>query len=143
MKSMRFFAVLTVISALFLVTGCATRNAKNSAKTIAPEYRGKWEVVSFRMHSELPETRHALPYAVNGAVINSGGYEIGDTYIKMFSNGIALQNIQGIRSDGNAFYDAKGISGVTAELSNNGNDCAITTLQEIDYCRKVAKFDWE
>ena len=143
MKFMRFFAVITVISVLFLVMGCATRNSKNNPKTTAPEYRGKWEVVSFRLHNELPETRHALPYTVNGAKIISGGYEVGDTYIRMYGNGILLQNIQGIHSDGNLFYDSNGISGIMVQLSNSGNDCTITTLQEIDYCKKVTQFSWE
>jgi hypothetical protein len=136
--------VVFAISIVCLLMACADGNDTTSnTKTIAPEYRGKWELVSLRLVGESPNTTHTLPYSLNGVLIKSGGYEVGETYAKSYGNGVILNNMQGIYSEGNSFYDSSGKSGVKAELSNNGNNCTLTTVQEIDYCKKVSKFSWE
>jgi hypothetical protein len=120
---------------------CDNGTTSEAQKTIAAEYRGKWEVASFSLASEPSGTNHTLPYTLNGVTINSAGYEIGDTYIKTFVNGVVVQNTTGLYSSDNSIYNSAGQSGFTIQIS--GNNAIVTTMMEIDYCAKVTNFSWE
>jgi hypothetical protein len=114
----------------------------SDVKTISPEYRGKWEMVSFRFTSEPAGTNHVLPYTLsNGVIVVSGGYEIGDTYIKTYVNGIITQNTTDLYSSGNSIYNSAGQGGVTVHIDDN--ELTLTTVSEADRCISTAKFSWE
>jgi hypothetical protein len=120
--------------------GC-NNDTTNSVKKISSEFIGKWEITTFRFTNESSETKHTLPYTVNGINLISGGYEVNETSVKMYANGIILQNLQELYSDGNAIYNSSGQSGVNIQI--DGNNAIVTTLTEVDYCKKVFKFSWE
>jgi hypothetical protein len=135
--------LFTVLVGFILTIGfiACDNGTTSDVKTIAPEYRGKWEINSFKLTSEPSGTNHTLPYTLNGVTINSGGYEVGDTYIKTFVNGVVAQNMTGLYSSGNSIYNSAGQSGVTIQIS--GNNATLTTVLEVDYCTSVTKFSWE
>jgi hypothetical protein len=125
----------------FVFVAVACDNEANDVKTIAPEYRGKWELTSFRLSSEPEGTNHTLPYTTGGITISSAGYEVGDTYVIMYGNGAITMYLDGMYSSGNSIVNPAGQSGVTIRI--NGNNATIISLTEIDYCNKVTDFSWE
>lgn len=137
-----FMNTKNIIILIFtLVLFSCNNDIADSVKKISSEFIGKWEITAFRLTSEPSETKHNLPYIVNGVSLISGGYEVNETSVKMYANGIVLQNLQELYSDGDTIYNSSGQSGVNIQI--DGNNAIVTTLTEVDYCKKVFKFSWE
>jgi hypothetical protein len=107
-------------------------NGTTSVKIIAPEYRGKWELVSINSQP--------LPYLFDGTLISSSGYEIGDTYVTRYINGVVYQKGEGMYSDGNVLYDSSGY-GYTMQLT--GTNATVITTQAVYSLKKVSEFSWD
>jgi hypothetical protein len=135
-KWVLMLGVLLVCGLAFI--GCD--NGTTSVKTIASEYRGKWQLDSIKSPSEL--NSHLLPYTFNGTHISSGGYEIGDTYEKTYRNGDLIENMQGMYSEGNTLYESSGY-GYTVQVTENGTKLTVASSVAVLYLTKVSEFSWE
>jgi hypothetical protein len=143
MKKIYFIRLVGfLLVSCFIVVACD--NGTNSdVKTIALKYRGKWEINSFKLADD--PTIYTIPCTVTiqgiSANVNSGGYEVGDTFVKTYVNDILMQDIRDLFSYGDFIFNSSGPIGVTVKV--NGINATVTTAMEIDYCTKVTKFSWE
>ena len=132
-----FFSVMPVIVLVFGISIVGCEDSSTDTKVIDAKFRGKWELLSF----EYQGTTYTLPATFMDTQINSGGYEITENTVKTYANRVVTQNINGIYSEGNSFFNSAGQSGFTMQV--NGNNATIILFQETDNCIKVTKFSWE
>jgi len=130
-----FFSVILVMVLVFGMTVVGCDFGDNNE--IDSKFIGKWEVQSFVYQG----TTYILPNTLLGRPIESAGYEITATSIKTYGNGVVIQKVDGIYSDGNSFYNSAGLSVLTMWVGEN--DATIKTLEETDFCTKKTKFSWE
>jgi hypothetical protein len=129
----RYFLLVSLI--VLAIAACDNDTTDN--KVIAQEFRGKWELRSVEYNGTL----YTLPCTISGIRINTGGYEVGATFVKFYANGIVMQHLQDLYSDGNSIFNSSGQSGVSIQIA--GNNATVTIITEIDYCQKVSRFSWE
>ena len=137
-KSKYFFLgmVILVLSFGLVFAGCSNGSTSKGG-TIAPEFRGKWEVSKIIYNS----TTYILPVSINGFYIETQGYEVGDTWATAYRNGTMVESDTGLYSKGGSIYNSDGYTGAT--LKRNGDQLIFTENNAIAYCTKVTSFSWE
>ena len=128
MKQKWLIPVLCAFMVLALV-GCTF------FKKIDEKFQGKWETIKI----ECSGTIHTLPATVDGNLIESGGYYIGENYVFIYCNDRMLP-CDGVYSDGNTLI---GASRTSFTMIIDGDDAKIIFPDETDHVKKVLKFSWE
>ena len=110
--------------------------------TIDTSFRGKLEMKSFINDSGS----YTIPCTYEGVSLTSAGYEIGETYVKVFNNGILMATVDNLHTEGNSLIGYGIVTIGTMQLS--GNNLTITYNSTyfsdgIENFVKVSKFSWE
>lgn len=131
MKKKCVSAVFAVIVILLFST-CEPEQIPQ--KTIDEIYWGKWETQSIKIWPpEKGAGTYTLPVTLYNTLINSYGYLIDATSIKVYTNGILQYTLT------DTFFDKEGYS-----MTINGNHAVVYLHPDrTDNCIKVNTFSWE
>ena len=128
----------TMLIVSFALIAC--NNGTTETRSIPSEYRGKWQTTKMQFAGD--DTIYTIPFTIEGVSILSHGYEVGDNFVKFYSNGSLQQILQNLYLVGNSVYDSSGPNGATIQVS--GDDLILTDPGGgKNYCKKVTKFSWE
>jgi len=133
----KVFVGMLVLALGSMFSGCS----EEPKPDIEEKFRGKWETQSITVTNQfLPGGIRTLtlPATISGSQINSQGYLIDATSIKKYRNGVIIDTVPEVYSQGDSFYGDTNWS-----MTINGNAAQLFYTDYADNLIKVDTFSWE